>query len=98
MRGDHEHGLLSATSSIAPGDTQTFTYTAAMPETFEGESGTGGCETGTFPVADTVTLAGEAGEDSVTVCVEAAAAFTVEKTADAERPPRRARRSRTRSP
>ena len=72
------------TSSIAPGDTQTFTYTAAMPETFEGESGTGGCETGTFPVTNTVTLAGEAGEDSVTVCVEAAAAFTVEKTADAE--------------
>ena len=70
--------------SIAPGDTQTFTYTAAMPETFEGESGAGGCETGTFPVTNTVTLAGEAGEDSVTVCVAAATAFTITKTVDDE--------------
>ena len=55
-----------------------------MPETFEGESGAGGCETGTFPVSNTATLAEEAGEDSVTVCVEAAAAFTITKTVDDE--------------
>ena len=70
------------TGPIAPGESQTFTYTAAMPDTFGGESGT--CATGSFPVTNTATLAGDAGEDSVTVCVEAAAAFTIEKTADPE--------------
>src|SRR5688500_9375245 len=76
-------GTLSCdTSPIAPGDTQTFTYTATVPETFEGESGTGGCETGFFPISNTATLDGEAGDDSITVCVEASPEFTIEKTAD----------------
>ena len=57
------------TDSIAPGDSQSFTYTAAMPETFEGESGTGGCETGFFPVTNTATLAGEGGDDDRSPCV-----------------------------
>ena len=75
--------LSCETSSIAPGNTQTFTYTAKVPKTFEGESGTGGCETGFFPIPNTATLAGEDGDDdSVTVCVEAAPKFTIEKVAD----------------
>jgi fimbrial isopeptide formation D2 family protein/uncharacterized repeat protein (TIGR01451 family) len=76
-------GTLSCdTSPIAPGDTQTFTYTATVPETFEGESGTGGCETGFFPISNIATLDGEAGHDGVTVCVEASPEFTIEKIAD----------------
>ena len=76
--------LTCQTGTIPGGDSQSFTYTAAMPETFEGESGTGGCAAGFFPVTNTATLDGDIGEDTVTVCVEAAAAFTIEKIADAE--------------
>jgi uncharacterized repeat protein (TIGR01451 family) len=72
--------LSCTTNTIAAGQDQIFTYTAAMPSTFSGSSGTGGCSTGQFPVINTVTLA-NGDSDSARVCVNAAPAFTVTKSA-----------------
>ena len=74
-------------ASIAPGDKQTFTYQAKVPDTFEGESGTGGCDTGFFPISNTATLEGVAGGGGVTVCVQAAPEFTMRRRGRPDRDP-----------
>ena len=66
------------TGSINPGSTQTFTYVLTMPTSFTGAPS--GCANGGYPVVNTVTLGG-GGTSSATVCVTAAAAFTITKTA-----------------
>lgn len=73
------------TGTIPAGGSQTFTYTAAMPPTFSGPSGTGSCATGSYPVANTVTLANDR-TDSVTVCVGAGPNFELTKTVDDDSP------------
>lgn len=70
-----------ATGTIPAGGAQTFTYTAGMPESFSGPSGGGACEPGSYPLRNTVTLANDA-TSGVTVCVGAAANFTVTKSVD----------------
>lgn len=71
------------TSTILAGGTQTFSYTATMPDTFTGASGTDGCEEGSFPIKNRVTAANDS-TDAVTVCVAAAPVFNVVKEADTE--------------
>jgi uncharacterized repeat protein (TIGR01451 family) len=68
------------TSTIDPGDSQVFTVTANMPTSFTGTPGSG-CQSGQFPVIDTVALTG-GGSSSVTVCVIATPAFTITKVAN----------------
>ena len=68
------------TSSLAPGQSQTFTYTAVMPTSFSSGSGTGGCSPGQFPVPNTATLA-SGQQVTFTECVNASPAFTINKTA-----------------
>jgi uncharacterized repeat protein (TIGR01451 family) len=68
------------TSTINPGASQTFTYTAVMPTTFTSGSGTGGCPPGEFPVPNTATLA-NGGQVTFVECVTAAPNFTIQKTA-----------------
>ena len=66
--------LTCTTNSIDPTKTQVFTYTVTLPASYTGPSGTGGCPTGTYPVANTATLTtGEHGGPATkTVCVTAA--------------------------
>ena len=71
--------LSCATSSIDPGKNQVFTVTAKMPTTFSGAPATG-CGAGQYPVIDTVTLA-NGQQAQAKVCVNAAPAFTVTKSA-----------------
>ena len=73
--------ITCTTGSIAPGGSETFTYTAVMPSSFTSGGGTGGCPTGEFPVLNTATLA-NGQQASYTVCVIAAPKFTILKTAD----------------
>jgi uncharacterized repeat protein (TIGR01451 family)/fimbrial isopeptide formation D2 family protein len=71
--------LSCTTMSIPAGGQQTFTYTANMPDSFTGASGTDGCAAGRYAVKNTATLAAGAGSASVTVCVSAASQFTITK-------------------
>lgn len=77
--------MTCTTNSIAAGGQQVFTYTATMPATFTGGVDTGGCTGGRYPVVNTATLANTTNA-STTICVSAAAAFTVTKTADVANP------------
>ena len=68
------------TSTIAPGGTQTFTYTAKMPASFSTGGGTDGCPPNEFPVSNTATLASGAQATTV-VCVTANPSFGITKKA-----------------
>jgi uncharacterized repeat protein (TIGR01451 family) len=72
--------LSCATSTIDPGKSQVFTVTAKMPVTFTGTAGGGGCTAAQYPVVDAVTLTGGTSAKA-TVCVNAAPALTVSKSA-----------------
>lgn len=71
------------TGTIAAGQSQTFTYTAAMPTTFSGS--TGACGTGSYPIVNNVTLANNQ-TNGVTVCVGAGPNFTITKDVDDNTP------------
>lgn len=68
------------TGSILAGGTKVFSYSATMPTSFDGDSGTGGCAPGAFPITNTAAVG--ASTSSKTVCVGAAADFTITKTSD----------------
>ncbi len=68
------------TGTILAGGNQAFSYTATMPATFTGTSGTGGCSTGSFPITNTAVLG--TSTSSKTVCVGAVPNFTITKTVD----------------
>ena len=71
------------TGTIPAGGVQTFTYTAAMPDTFSGASGEEPCEAGGYPVVNSVTLDG--GEpQTVTVCVQAAPDLSLVKSVETD--------------
>jgi uncharacterized repeat protein (TIGR01451 family) len=72
--------LTCPTGTILAGGHVDFSYTASMPASFTGTSGTGGCSTGEYPVVNAVVLS-SGGQASVTVCVAAAPDFTVTKSA-----------------
>ena len=72
--------LTCTTSIINPGANQMFTITADMPASFSTTPTNNPCQPGQIPVIDTVTLTG-GGSSSATVCVNAAPAFTITKTA-----------------
>jgi uncharacterized repeat protein (TIGR01451 family) len=72
--------LTCTTGTLNPGASQTFTYTATMPTSFTTGSGGSGCGTGLFPVIDNVVVTGGA-TATATVCVNAAPAFIISKTA-----------------
>jgi uncharacterized repeat protein (TIGR01451 family) len=70
-----------ATDSLDPGESQEFTYQAVVQGTFESTDTDAACpDAGTFPVVNDVTVTGDS--DSVTVCVDAPATFSVAKVAD----------------
>ncbi|WP_183407165.1 choice-of-anchor P family protein [Nocardioides marmorisolisilvae] len=73
-----------ATASLAPGASQTFTYTATLPGTFSGAKGGGTCTSSQYRFNNAVSLGTGSSTASVDVCVSAAAAFTVTKTVDDE--------------
>ncbi|WP_182378732.1 choice-of-anchor P family protein [Nocardioides sp. WS12] len=80
-------GVLTCTTAvIEPDDEQVITYTAAMPASFTGPSGLGGCATGTFPVANGVVLANGT-NDAVTVCVAATSNLKLTKTSSVDHRP-----------
>jgi uncharacterized repeat protein (TIGR01451 family) len=73
-----------ATGTIQPGSSQTFTYTAAMPDSFTGTPGGNGCNGSAgpgqqFPVRNVVVLTDGANDDAV-VCVNAEPLLVVSKT------------------
>ncbi|WP_186449810.1 choice-of-anchor P family protein [Nocardioides sp. J9] len=70
------------TTRLDPGDSQTFTYTVAMPASFAAGAEQGDCADGRFSVLNTA----ETGDSShtVEVCVSAAPAFEISKEADLE--------------
>jgi uncharacterized repeat protein (TIGR01451 family)/fimbrial isopeptide formation D2 family protein len=74
-----------ATGTIEAKSSKTWTYTAAMPDSFTGTPGGNGCnpagEDQQYPVRNVVVLANNNTDDAV-VCVPAAPEFTVVKTAD----------------
>ncbi len=77
------------TGTIAAGDSQTFTYTAAMPTSFSGAPGGNGCNPAgngqQYPIRNVVVLDNGTNDDAV-VCVNAAPNLTlvksVQKTTD----------------
>ncbi|WP_460848562.1 choice-of-anchor P family protein [Nocardioides ultimimeridianus] len=80
------HVLNCTTSSLDPGASQTFTYSATMPTTFGSGAGTAGCSTDRFPVSNTAALAGGAGSATAVVCVSGTPAFAITKTVDNRTP------------
>jgi uncharacterized repeat protein (TIGR01451 family) len=74
------HRLTCTVTGLAAGADKVFEYTAAMPLAFLGISGTGGCNLGFYPVANSANLPNVT-PVTVTVCVGAAPHFTITKTA-----------------
>ncbi|HVK29803.1 MAG TPA: choice-of-anchor P family protein [Nocardioides sp.] len=74
--------LTCTTATIAAGDSESFVYTAVIPESFTGDAGTGTCDPGEFRIANSVTVTGTTAADSVDVCVPASPDFEVVKSAD----------------
>ena len=68
------------TGVIDPGLTQTFSYTAVMPTTFDEGSSTDGCSPGQFAIKNTVTVSGTI-VATKTVCVNASPGITFTKVA-----------------
>jgi uncharacterized repeat protein (TIGR01451 family) len=76
--------LTCTTGTLAPGDSQTFTYTAKMPSTFPDDTfkGQAPCTAAQFRVQNNATLA-SGGTATANVCVNAAPHFVPVKTNDA---------------
>jgi len=71
------------TGSLAPGASQTFTYTAVLPASYTGPSGGGDCADGSFSIANSATLVNGTSA-SVEVCVAAAPRVSVTKSGSLE--------------
>lgn len=67
-------------ADLAPGQSRDFVYTAVMPASYTGPSGTGGCSEGSYPVVNRVVLANNLAATE-TVCVAAAPEVALVKTA-----------------
>jgi uncharacterized repeat protein (TIGR01451 family) len=69
----------ASSGQLDPGQSATFSFTATLPASFSGPRETSGPCDGQYEVINSVTVTG--GSDSVSTCVNAAPAFTPDKTA-----------------
>ena len=72
--------IMCSTTTLNPGASQTFMYTAVMPTSFSGSPGPG-CGMNQFPVPNTATLNNNAGQVTFVECVNAPPMFGYTKTA-----------------
>ena len=74
--------LNCATGTIPAGESETFTYTAVIPDVLTGPSGGSGCDDGSYAITNTVIVEVGGADGSATICVPAAPRFEVAKSVD----------------